>query len=51
MTSKTMKIGRPRQIYEGDLNNKFIPIEERKTNENNKIKVPKKSDFYNVPYL
>lgn len=50
MTSKTMKIGRPRQLYDGELNRAFIPIELRKEN-NFEIKVPKKSDFYNIPYL
>ena len=50
MTSKTMKIGRPRQIYNGHLDREFVPIEKRKNNEF-QINMPKRSEFYNIPFL
>ena len=50
MTSKTMKIGRPRQLYDGDINNKFVPIDQRK-DQGIEIRVPKKSDYFNIPIL
>jgi hypothetical protein len=45
-----MKIGRPRQLYDGDINNKFVPIDERE-DKKTKFKVPKKSDYFNIPIL
>lgn len=50
MTSKTMKIGRPRQLYTGHLDRKLVPIDLRKDN-GTRVYIPKKSDYYNIPYL
>lgn len=50
MTSKTMKIGRPRQLYKGHLDRTFVPIDLREDN-GTRVYIPKKSDYYNIPYL
>ena len=45
-----MKIGRPRQLYDGDISKEYIPIDQRK-DKKIEIRVPKKSDYFNIPIL
>ena len=45
-----MRIGRPRQLYNGKMNKKFIPIDQRE-DKGIEIRVPKKSDYFNIPIL
>ena len=50
MTSEPMRISRPRQLYVGEMDRKFVKVEDRK-DRSIVVEVPKQCDYFKLPIV